>query len=156
MFFSDSKIDSIIVWPNRSESGTPMTRLKTDPIAPAINPVMAPSPDCTGYTGDRFMSIFAAIAPPSSTQKQQQTFPRFTIGIADNRPSVIPPISAGTTLLGFSYIVGSSTLIQGQRDAPDGDGCECSSNDSYEAGYDINRACHSGQSSGHSPRRQGV
>src|SRR5215467_14397728 len=98
------------------------------------------------------MRILAAIAPPRRTHRQQQRLPRFRKGIDDNNPSMIPPTNAGTILLGFSNIMGSSIFPERQRAAPRADSGQYELRSSDKTGCRIDRAGESGYQSSRDSR----
>src|SRR5215510_5943616 len=63
-------------------------------INPAIAPTFAPSPLLTGR-GVRLINIFAATAPPTSSQAQKQQLAKLINGITERSPAITPPTSAG-------------------------------------------------------------
>src|SRR5262249_17166582 len=62
-------------------------------INPATAPTCAPSPLLTGR-GARLINIFAATAPPTSSQAQKQQLAQPITGIAERNPAINPPTSA--------------------------------------------------------------
>src|SRR6185503_15726856 len=93
-------------------SGTPITRYMHEPATPARAPAPAPSPLVIGSTGDRLINRYAASAPPTIPQPQQQKLPSDTIGMTEPNPSTSPPNSAGCSFEGLSTMSKSNNRIR--------------------------------------------
>src|ERR1051326_2938495 len=79
-------------------------------MAPAIAPMMAPSPGLAG-TVEFLMYKFDASMPPRMAHRQQQRLTALTNGITDSKPRQTPPINAGFSLLFIAPVLANRAWI---------------------------------------------